>query len=59
MLEVNEVLSEDTLSCILGSGFSRVPVYRSSRNNITGVLLVRVGLRDPGTCFSTVVKIAV
>mmetsp|Transcript_20926 Transcript_20926/g.45562 ORF Transcript_20926/g.45562 Transcript_20926/m.45562 type:complete len:771 (-) Transcript_20926:2372-4684(-) len=41
MLEVDEKLSFDTIGKIFKTGYSRIPVYEISRNNIIGLLFVK------------------
>lgn len=41
MVERNAILDEDTMSDIMASGYSRVPVYVGTRSNVIGVLIVK------------------
>lgn len=41
MLEVDEKLSFDTIGKIFKTGYSRIPVYEISRNNVIGLLFVK------------------
>lgn len=41
MLSVHDTLNLTTLSTIFNSGFSRIPIYQESRNDIIGLLLVK------------------
>ncbi|CAG8742850.1 16756_t:CDS:2 [Racocetra persica] len=41
MINVNTILDRNTMHEIFLSGYSRIPVYEGSRNNIKGVLLVK------------------
>eukprot|EP01127_Copromyxa_protea_P005379 TRINITY_DN15317_c0_g1_i1.p1 TRINITY_DN15317_c0_g1~~TRINITY_DN15317_c0_g1_i1.p1 ORF type:complete len:516 (+),score=98.09 TRINITY_DN15317_c0_g1_i1:38-1585(+) len=41
MLNVNELLNQNTLKIIKEEGHSRVPVYKDSREHIVGMLLVK------------------
>jgi len=41
MLDIDEVLSGDTIARILSEGYSRVPVYQYKPNNIVGLLFVK------------------
>jgi CBS domain containing-hemolysin-like protein len=36
-----QALTAETMSRLLNSGFSRIPVFRGSRANITGLLLIK------------------
>ena len=51
MLEVDEKLSFDTIGKIFKTGYSRIPVYEISRNNIIGLLFVKdLIFLDPEDC---------
>jgi metal transporter CNNM len=41
MLEINTLLSHKTLREIYSKGFSRVPIYEKTKDNIVGVLMSR------------------
>jgi metal transporter CNNM len=41
MLDWNSILDFRTMSRIIDSGHSRIPVYRDERTNIEGVLYVK------------------
>ena len=51
MLEVDEKLSFETIGKIFKTGYSRIPVYEISRNNIIGLLFVKdLIFLDPEDC---------
>ena len=41
MLPTSAKLNGDTMADILACGFSRVPVYKGSKHNVSGLLLVK------------------
>lgn len=41
MLDINTELSHKTLRDIYSQGFSRIPIYDKSKDNIVGVLMTR------------------
>ena len=41
MLDINTKLNQSMLREIYSKGFSRIPIYERSRNNIIGVLMAR------------------
>lgn len=44
MLDINSVLDFKTMTSVVESGHSRIPVYRNDRHNIVGVLFFKVVL---------------
>jgi len=51
MLEVDEKLSFETIGKVFKTGYSRIPVYEISRNNIIGLLFVKdLIFLDPEDC---------
>jgi len=58
MLDIKTPLNKETVSQMIQNGFSRIPVYDGSRNNIKGVLLIKslitllvydIGQKRPGS----------
>lgn len=49
MIDYNEKLTEDKLKTLLKKGFSRIPVYSKTRDNIIGILRMKhlIGLNIP------------
>ena len=41
MLEINTLLSHKALREIYAKGYSRIPIYEQSRDNIIGILMAR------------------
>lgn len=41
MLEINQKLDKELLRTIYEKGFSRIPIYKNTRENIIGVLKAR------------------
>jgi len=41
MLEVNTVINRDLLKTIYTKGYSRIPIYETSRQNVIGILLAK------------------
>jgi metal transporter CNNM len=41
MLDINTKLDQETLREVYSKGFSRIPVYEGSKNNIIGILMSR------------------
>eukprot|EP01095_Lingulamoeba_sp_RSL-Kostka_P008408 TRINITY_DN2804_c0_g1_i1.p2 TRINITY_DN2804_c0_g1~~TRINITY_DN2804_c0_g1_i1.p2 ORF type:complete len:476 (+),score=165.81 TRINITY_DN2804_c0_g1_i1:1639-3066(+) len=41
MLDINELLSKDTIAACLDEGYSRIPVFENDRSNIVGLLFVK------------------
>jgi metal transporter CNNM len=41
MLDINTKLDQNTLREVYSKGFSRIPIYQGSRNNIIGILMAR------------------
>jgi metal transporter CNNM len=41
MLEINTLLSHKTLREIYAKGFSRIPIYEKTKDNIVGILMAR------------------
>jgi len=41
MLEINTLLDHKTLRVLHGKGFSRIPIYEKTKDNILGILMAR------------------
>ena len=41
MLEIDTLLTRDTLNYIYRKGFTRIPIYEKEKENIMGILLPR------------------
>jgi len=41
MLEINTVINREISQDIYTNGYSRIPIYESTRNNIVGVLMTK------------------
>lgn len=41
MLDINTKLEKETLQEVYSKGFSRIPIYEGSKDNIIGILMAR------------------